>query len=94
VVAVLDWEFAVSRTPLADFANLVRYERAAPPLIEPHFCEDYTSAGGVLPPDWQRLARVVDLTALCESLTNDDLADAVSLERVELVRATVEDRRP
>jgi len=90
VAAVLDWEFAVSGTPLTDLANLLRYESAAQPLIEPLFSEGYTSAGGVLPPDWRRLARVVDLTALCEGLTHDDLSDAMSLELVELVWATVE----
>jgi hypothetical protein len=47
-----------------------------------------------LPDEWRRLARVVDLTALCESLTHDDLPDDVVVELVELVRATVDNRDP
>jgi hypothetical protein len=45
-----------------------------------------------LPGDWRRLARLVDLAALCESLTHDQLPDAVAAELVELAGATVEDR--
>jgi len=92
VAAVLDWEFAVSGSPLADFGNLLRYERAARPLVEPHFSAGYVRAGGRLPRDWRRLARWVDLLSLCESLTHDKLPDGVMPELVELVRATIEDR--
>jgi hypothetical protein len=55
-------------------------------------------AGGKLPgfpkADWRRLARVVDLVALCESLTHEQLPGTVVEELVELVRATVEDCEP
>lgn len=99
VVAVLDWEFAAAYSPLADVGHFLRYERNTRPLIEPHFSEGYLRAGGTLPcgaapKEWRRLARVVDLTALCESLTHDDLPEDVVVELVELVRATVEDRDP
>ncbi|HYL79122.1 MAG TPA: phosphotransferase [Bryobacteraceae bacterium] len=94
VAAVLDWEFAVSGSPLADIANFVRYDRAARSRAEPHFSTGYTRAGGELPEDWRRLAKVLDLTALCESLTRDGLPDSVVMELVELLRATVENRDP
>jgi aminoglycoside phosphotransferase (APT) family kinase protein len=94
VAAVLDWEFAVSGSPLNDLGHFLRYERASRPLAEPHFSDGYVQAGGRLPLDWRPLARLVDLTALCESLTHDQLPDAVVAELVELVRATVEDRDP
>jgi aminoglycoside phosphotransferase (APT) family kinase protein len=94
VVGVIDWEFAISGSPLADMGHFLRYEQAARPLIEPHFSNGYLHAGGRLPMGWHELARLVDLTALCESLTHDDLPDAVSIELVELVRATVENRDP
>ena len=92
VAAVLDWEFAISGSPLADLANFLRYERAARPVAEPHFSAGYLHAGGRLPRDWRRLARLIDLVALCESLTREQLPDAVVPELVELVRATIEDR--
>jgi aminoglycoside phosphotransferase (APT) family kinase protein len=94
VVAVLDWEFAVSGSPLGDLGNFLRYQRAAHPLAEPHFSAGYLHAGGVLPRDWRRLARVLDLAAVCENLTHHQLPDTVIAELVELVRATVENRDP
>jgi aminoglycoside phosphotransferase (APT) family kinase protein len=94
VAAVLDWEFAVSSSPLADLGHFLRYESHTHPFAEPHFSDGYLHAGGVLPHDWRRLARLVDLTALCESLTHEQLPDPVVAELVELVRATVENRDP
>ncbi len=94
VAAVLDWEFAISGSPLADIANFVRYERASHPRAEPQFSTGYVDAGGKLPADWRRLAKVLDLVALCESLTHDDLPGSVVTELVELVQATVENRDP
>jgi aminoglycoside phosphotransferase (APT) family kinase protein len=94
VAAVLDWEFSVSSCPLADLGHFLRYERYSRPLVEPHFSHGYQDAGGALPKHWRHLARVLDLTALCESLTHDQLPGAVVSELVELVRATVEGRDP
>lgn len=92
VAAVLDWEFAISGSPMADLGHFLRYERAARPCAEPHFSSGYLHAGRSLPPEWRLIARVVDLTALCESLTHDELPDEVTAELVELIRATVENR--
>jgi aminoglycoside phosphotransferase (APT) family kinase protein len=94
VAAVLDWEFAVSGSPLADLGHFLRYERAERPLLEPHFSTGYSQNGGALPQDWRQLARLLDLVALCESLTRDKLPPDVEAELLELVRATVENRDP
>lgn len=94
VTGVLDWEFAISASPLGDCGNLLRYERRAQPLIEPHFSQGYLEEGGLLPPDWLRMARLVDMIALCESLTRDELPADVIAELTELVRSTIEDRDP
>jgi hypothetical protein len=94
VAAVLDWEFAVSGSPLIDVGHFLRYECASRPVVEPYFSEGYLHAGGRMPDGWRRLARVVDLIALCESLTHEQLPYDVVAELVELVRATVEDRDP
>jgi aminoglycoside phosphotransferase (APT) family kinase protein len=94
VAAVLDWEFAISASPLNDVGNFLRYERSGVPRAEPHFSAGFVHAGGALPQDWRRVARLVDLTALCESLTHDSVPDSVAVELVELVRATVESRDP
>jgi len=92
VAAVLDWEFAVSSTPLADLGNFLRYESAARPLLEPHFSKGFRRAGGELAGDWRQLARWTDLLAICESLTHDALPEAAASELVELARATLEAR--
>ena len=94
VAAVLDWEFAVSGSPLADLGNFLRYEMSGRPLAEPHFSAGFVNAGGKLPDDWRRLVRLIDLIALCESLTRDELPGSIAAELVELVRATVENRDP
>ena len=92
VAAILDWEFAISGAPLYDLSNFLRYERASRPLAEPHFSAGYVHAGGRLPEGWRRLGRLLDLVAICESLTREDLPETIEAELVELVRATVEDR--
>ena len=94
VAAVLDWEFAVSGSPLADVGHFLRCERNGRPAAEPHFRAGYVEGSGRLPPDWRRLARLVDLVALCEMLTHDGLPGAAAAELVELIRATVDDRPP
>jgi len=94
VAAVLDWEFAVSGSPLIDIGHFLRYERAARPVLEPHFSNGYREAGGVLTKDWRRLSRLIDLSALCEMLTHEQLPAMIEAELVELARATAEDRDP
>ncbi len=94
VAGVLDWEFAISGSPLNDIGNFLRYERASQPRAEPHFSSGYLCGGGKLPEDWRALARIVDLTALCESLTHDEVPETIVAELVELVRATAEQREP
>lgn len=94
VAAVLDWEFALSGSTLFDIGNFLRYERAARPLREPHFSEGYAQGGGTLPEDWRRLARVLDLTSLCEFLTREELPEDIVSEVLDLIRATIEDRDP
>jgi len=91
VAAVLDWEFAVAGSPLADLGNFLRYEKRAQPLAEPHFSTGFAHAGGVLPPDWRELARILDLAAIAESLASDRLPEVYVPELVELVRATIEE---
>jgi len=89
VAAILDWEFAVSATPLIDMGNFLRYESAACPKVEPHFSAGYVDAGGKLPEDWRAVSRLVDLTAICEGLTGRFIPDDAVAELVEIARATV-----
>jgi aminoglycoside phosphotransferase (APT) family kinase protein len=92
VAAVLDWEFAFSGSPLLDVGHFLRYERMNNLLREPHFSRAYVENGGVLPDNWREIARVIDLTALVQILTIENLPTDVELELIELITATV-DRR-
>jgi aminoglycoside phosphotransferase (APT) family kinase protein len=94
VAAVLDWEFAISGSPLCDVGHFLRYERVSRPVAEPHFSRGYLDAGGKLPQGWRVLARVLDMSRLCESLTREELPASVETELAELVCATAEDRDP
>lgn len=94
VAAVLDWEFAIAGSPLFDVGHFLRYESSSRPRLEPHFSNGYIEAGGRLNGEWRRLARVLDLIALCDSLTHDALPTSVVDELIELVTATVENRDP
>lgn len=90
VAAVLDWEFAFSGSPLYDVGHALRYEHAERPRLEPHFSSAYRAAGGRLPDDWRRVARTLDLTALCEMISRPGLPDAVVAEIVALIAQSIE----
>ena len=89
VSGVLDWEFALSGSPLMDIGHFLRYETRSEPLREPHFSRGYKDGGGMLPEDWQELARALDLTALVDLLTRQDLPADILSEVLELVHATL-----
>ncbi|MGF1611470.1 MAG: phosphotransferase family protein [Kiloniellales bacterium] len=91
LAAVLDWEFALAATPAFDFGNLLR-----PPLGQQGgfvqaLAAGYRAAGGQLPDGWQRIARLVDLTAWTEMLSRPNCADAVIADARSIIRATVAD---
>lgn len=69
LTAVLDWEFALAATPLFDVGNALRFAAERPADFEPAFAAGYERAGGVLPPDWRRISRAVDLFALVQFLS-------------------------
>jgi aminoglycoside phosphotransferase (APT) family kinase protein len=89
VAAVLDWEFAVSGSPLVDIGSFLRYETDASPSREPHFSRGYVRGGGELREDWRYMARLVDLASLCELLTESDAPAAIVAEVCALVRAPI-----
>lgn len=91
IAAVLDWEFAVSASPLIDVGNFLRYEATSKFPMEPHFSAGFTRAGGQLSEDWLRLSRVLDLTALAEMLARGTQPADVSAEILGLIRATAEE---
>jgi len=94
VSGVLDWEFAFSGSPLLDVGHFLRYEQIDKPLREPNFSRAFIENGGNLPDNWREIVRVIDLTALVECLTHDDLPADIEAELLEMINATLEHRDP
>lgn len=88
--AVLDWEFAAATSPLFDLGNLLRYSGRLPPAFEQGVIAEYTSGGGILPPAWKRVIRLMDLVNLLTFLDTPDADDPMIAEVAGLVRDTVE----
>lgn len=89
VAAVLDWEFAFSGSLLHDVGHVLRYERPGRPSLEPHFSDAYIASGGRLPDNWRDLARTLDLTALCDTLSRPALPESVVPEIISLIENTI-----
>jgi len=92
VAAVLDWELAISGSPLLDIGHFLRYDYAVQ-WREPYFSRAFIEHGGSLPADWQTIVRVFDLTALIECLTHERLPADVKTEIIELIVATLDQTR-
>jgi aminoglycoside phosphotransferase (APT) family kinase protein len=69
VVAVLDWEFAFSSTPLFDVGNMLRFGDRYPPGFTASFVAGFAGGGGELPAQWRRITEGLDLYALADLLT-------------------------
>ncbi|GGR02862.1 hypothetical protein GCM10010195_68180 [Kitasatospora griseola] len=83
VAAVLDWELAFSGPPLMDVGNMLRFEDEYPPDYSRAFLDGFRDGGGLLPDDWRRTSRALDLFALADILT--DPPDRRVFDRVRAV---------
>jgi Ser/Thr protein kinase RdoA (MazF antagonist) len=90
LVAVLDWEFAFAGPPLDDLAIFLRHRATLPPGYAEAFLHGYAAAGGVLPPDWEAQARLLDLLNLCSMLDQPGGGSARTRDISALIRATVD----
>lgn len=79
VAAVLDWEFAMSGTSAFDFGNLLRQPLGDQAAFVDGLDAGYRRAGGMLPPNWQVIARIADLFAWSD-LLGQRAADAALAE--------------
>lgn len=69
ITAVLDWEFALSSTPLIDIGNMLRFRHELPPTFTAGFTAGFADAGGDLPDNWNEVSQALDLFALADFLT-------------------------
>jgi aminoglycoside phosphotransferase (APT) family kinase protein len=91
IAAVLDWEFAFSGAPSNDIGIFLRYSATQPEAYRAGFVRGYLEAGGQLPPDWFRLARLNDLICLCYFLERPADDPAVVRDVRPLIEATLRD---
>ena len=89
VAAVLDWEYALSGPPGLDFGNLLRPPLGAMNAFAAGLAAGYRAAGGVLPPDWQRIARIADLFAWGDILQRPLCSAAVVADARKIIDATI-----
>lgn len=68
VTAVLDWEFAFAGPPLYDLGVLLRPDPMLRSAFTAGVIEGYTDHGGMLPADWRRMIKLLDLINLCDFL--------------------------
>lgn len=90
VTAVLDWEFAFAGTPLFDVGNMLRNEHRLPPVLAKAFIEGFGAAGGSLPQNWKRQAKLLDLLSLVDFLTRSTGGEPMVRDVTELIVATME----
>jgi aminoglycoside phosphotransferase (APT) family kinase protein len=71
-VTILDWEYSMSGHPLVDFGNFFRFIEDYPEGANKIFVDAYRAAGGLLPNDWERSARLSDLVSMCSFLNQEE----------------------
>lgn len=91
VAAVLDWEFALSATPAFDIGNLLRPPFGEHPPFIAGFAQGYRAAGGELPDDWRRIARIADLFAWADLLGQRSEDPALAADARRIIAATIDE---
>jgi aminoglycoside phosphotransferase (APT) family kinase protein len=90
VLAVIDWEFAFSGSPMMDLGNLLRPPLGELPDFEDAVARGYRSAGGVLPDDWRRLTLYNGLADWASFLGRPRINDALIEECRTMIARTLE----
>ncbi|MGR3765483.1 phosphotransferase family protein [Rossellomorea sp. NS-SX7] len=75
ISAILDWEYAFSGSPLMDIGNMLRYEGMGSTGMLKPFILSYQENGGVLPEDWLKKAKLLDLIALLDLLNKEECGE-------------------
>jgi len=92
ISGLIDWEAAFSGSPLWDVGSLFRYPRRYSETFRQRFERGYRDAGGALPEDWLRTARLLDATRLVATLNEERELPVVFAECRELIEAVVTER--
>lgn len=88
LAALIDWDEPFDASPLWDVGQLFRYRNRFAPRFISAFERAYRDAGGALPDDWWRTARLVDAMRFIDTLWRPRDQPAVFAE----LRALLTDR--
>ena len=91
ISGVIDWETAAAGSALWDVGSLFRYSRRYSPDFREFFEQGYRAGGGELPPDWWRIARLLDATRLVAILSEERKLPGVFAECRELIESVLLD---
>lgn len=89
IAAVIDWEFAFVGAPSIDFGNLMRNHPDA--RFQDAVAKGYRDAGGELPEQWQKLARIADLTSWADFLHRPLVDPVLVQDALATIRQTIAD---
>ncbi len=87
IAAIIDWEYALSASPAMDFGNLLRPPFDGNAAFAAALARAYTEAGGYLPKDWRRIARLADIFSFADILSQPHIADVVVHDARRVVAA-------
>jgi aminoglycoside phosphotransferase (APT) family kinase protein len=90
VVGILDWEFAISGSPLVDIGNFLRFEDELPAGFSEAFIGGYVSGSIGLPGNWREGARLLDLAAMVNFLEGKEETPKTFQTAVSVIANTVQ----
>jgi Ser/Thr protein kinase RdoA (MazF antagonist) len=90
MAAVLDWEFACAGAQVFDIGIFLRHDRELDPAFAREFAHGFTEAGGALPDDWRRMARLADFANLITFLDAPDERSALFADVTRLLVQTLD----
>lgn len=89
ISGLIDWEAAFSGSSLWDVGSLFRYSRRYSETFRQLFERGYRDAGGALPEDWLRTARLLDATIQVATLNEEAEWPVVFATCRELIKAMI-----
>jgi aminoglycoside phosphotransferase (APT) family kinase protein len=89
IAGLIDWEYVFFGSALWDVGSLFRYTRRYSETFRQRFERGYGEAGGALPEDWWRTARLLDATRSVAMLNKERERPVVFAECRELIEILV-----
>jgi len=89
IAAIIDWEYALSAMPALDFGDLLRPPFDHDEGFAAAVAHGYRGAGGILPREWQRIARLADMFSFADLLNRPEMSAVVVEDAKKVVRKLI-----